>query len=996
MPRELFGVFLLFLGIITLLSLITFDLSDRHLNHVVNLKEPIKNGAGIFGAYLAGLIVDFMGIASYFIPIILFYGGYKNIWDKEPTQVGRKIGLIIFWLCFMSLSAIFTWSIGDIKGGGLIGISIGRFVVFMFSSIGAFIVFGFFILLSAQLIFKFSWLVFLNAGLLGFINKLTEKKNSFVDFLTKRFIRKSRQQGETYHETRKDEAKRYASTQHDIENTSDVFNKREELKVQHQKHWVDASELSEFNETTQQNNTSQDNTTQNDTTQPILNINNETKPSESSHVSLIERPSFTDKPQVKENKSEENTTNIAAFQAQETFMQQETNKKATQPQTFIDEDIPEDLAWLSQPSPLQTQREPNQYSNLFDEQPEKNVSIETAIKQDKVELVSNIDGNEPIESFVNEPLQNLPKDVSSEPFKQVTTSLETQNNQARAENKAPDLIMELNKLSIAKQINSINEPSFEQKNSLQAKPQNIVTIQDDAEEDYATEDFIEQDVNLYQEELPKTSQSSTATVATHKKEIAITTLPSFELLEEPNHYDSGPADDILDEKARSLMACLSDFGIQGELMRIVPGPVVTMFEVKPAPGVRVAKISNLNDDIALALKAVAVRVQAPIPGSDTVGIEIPNEIRETVYFKDILDSESYKNSESILTMALGKDIAGIPIAADLAKMPHLLVAGATGAGKSVCLNSILLSFLYKAKPHELKLLLVDPKRIELAVYADLPHLVHPVVTEMSLAKNALEWAVAEMDKRYTDIARLGVRNITAFNAKLKELGKNRPPELCDLEPMPYLVVIIDELADLMLTGAKEVETSIVRLAQLARAAGIHLILATQRPSVDVVTGLIKANFPCRISFQVTSKHDSRTILDAVGAEHLLGKGDMLFKPSGGKFQRLHGAFVGDDEVVRVADFWRSQMKPDYKVDFAALSDPSSLESGSTNLIDNIGSDPMYKEAVSFVYQQGKASISLIQRRFRIGFNRAARYVEQMEHDGIIGPADGSKPRVVIR
>jgi S-DNA-T family DNA segregation ATPase FtsK/SpoIIIE len=476
-------------------------------------------------------------------------------------------------------------------------------------------------------------------------------------------------------------------------------------------------------------------------------------------------------------------------------------------------------------------------------------------------------------------------------------------------------------------------------------------------------------------------------------------LPSLELLQAAVSSGGGAPREALEVKGRSLMTCLGDFGIQGELVGITPGPVVTMFEFRPAPGVRVSRIANLSDDLALALKAVAVRIQAPVPGTDTVGIEIPNEVRETVCLKELLGSQVFQDSKSLLTLALGKDIAGIPAVADLATMPHLLVAGATGAGKSVGINSIILSFLYKARPEEVKLLLVDPKRVEMAIYADLPHLVHPVVTEMQLAKNALEWAVAEMEQRYNAIAKAGVRNITDYNAKVRSWGDVAPSGMEGLEVMPYLVIIIDELADLMLVAAKEVETSIVRLAQLARAAGIHLILATQRPSVDVVTGLIKANFPCRISFQVTSKHDSRTILDTVGAEHLLGRGDMLFKPGGGKFQRMHGAFVSDQNVNAVVDYWRSQQRPDYQIDFADWA-PEGLggvfSSSGGNGGGDIVDDPMYSEAVEFVHQQGKASISLIQRKFRIGFNKAARFVEQMEVDGIIGPADGSKPRTVLR
>ena len=471
-----------------------------------------------------------------------------------------------------------------------------------------------------------------------------------------------------------------------------------------------------------------------------------------------------------------------------------------------------------------------------------------------------------------------------------------------------------------------------------------------------------------------------------------TDLPSFSLLRPAASVSTKMSHEVLEAKGRELMTCLADFGVQGELVGIAPGPVVTMFEVRPAAGVRVARIENLSDDLALSLKAIAVRA-APIPGTNKVGIEVPNEIREIVSLKELFCSEAFAESDSLLTMALGKDIQGGSVMANLAQMPHLLVAGATGAGKSVCLNSILLSFLYKARPDEVKLLLVDPKRVEMAVYADLPHLVHPVVTEMEQAKNALNWAIGEMTRRYKDLEALGVRNITAYNEKLKDIDINKHPNLAHLEFMPYLVIVIDELADLMMTAAKEVEGYIMRLAQLARAAGIHMILATQRPSVDVVTGLIKANFPSRISFQVTSRHDSRTILDASGAENLLGKGDMLYKPNGGKFRRLHGAFVHDDDVAAVADYWRSCCKPDYSVDFSSLSNDGGGFGGGGGG-DDVASDPMYAEAVAFVREQGKASISLIQRRFRIGFNRAARFVEQMEQDGIIGPADGSKPRLV--
>uniref|UniRef100_I2Q1Q9 DNA segregation ATPase, FtsK/SpoIIIE family n=1 Tax=Desulfovibrio sp. U5L TaxID=596152 RepID=I2Q1Q9_9BACT len=495
--------------------------------------------------------------------------------------------------------------------------------------------------------------------------------------------------------------------------------------------------------------------------------------------------------------------------------------------------------------------------------------------------------------------------------------------------------------------------------------------------------------------LPRPAQPVAKAVHTSLRD---TPLPPLGLLSVPPASEALPVEpEVCRRQAESLITCLNDFGIQGEVMRVVPGPVVTMFEVKPAPGVKISRIVGLSVDLALAMKALAVRID-PIPGKDTVGVEIPNAKRQTVYFRDILDTEAFRASTSKITLAVGKDIQGRPQVADLARMPHLLVAGATGSGKSVCINGILLSILYKATPDEVKLLLVDPKRIELSVYNDLPHLVHPVVTETAMAKSALDWAVAEMDRRYEAMALLGVRNIAGYNEKLEKLGDARTEELAALEKLPYLVIVIDELADLMMTAAKEVEVSIVRLAQLARAAGIHLILATQRPSVDVVTGLIKANFPTRIAFQVTSKHDSRTILDAVGAEYLLGRGDMLFKPSGGKTTRMHGAFVSDEEAAAVIEFWKSKAPPSYSLDFTEWQKGGENGSGEAGGEggDDTSADPVYPQAVDFVLEQGKASISLIQRRFRIGFNRAARFIEQMERDGLLGPQEGSKPRSVIR
>ncbi len=471
--------------------------------------------------------------------------------------------------------------------------------------------------------------------------------------------------------------------------------------------------------------------------------------------------------------------------------------------------------------------------------------------------------------------------------------------------------------------------------------------------------------------------------------------PTFDLLTS-NHQNTFSTDEnYLQELAKKVRECLQDFSIQGEVNNIVPGPVVTMFEFKPAPGIKISKIAGLSDDLALALRAQAVRIVAPLPRKDTVGIEIPNEKRQTVFLRDIFASPDFNREKMEIPLALGKNIQGDQIVVDLARMPHLLVAGATGAGKSVCLNGLILSMLYTFSPDELKLLLIDPKRVELAVYRDLPHLVHPVVSDMGLTKSALDWAVQEMERRYEAMANLGVRNFRDYNEKLMGFGDNMPEEFADEQPLSYLVIIIDELSDLMMTSAKEAEISIARLGQLARASGIHLILATQRPSVDVVTGLIKANLPSRIAFQVSSKHDSRTILDTVGAEYLLGRGDMLYKQSGGNLLRVHGAFVDDAEIRAVVKFWKEQAAPEYLVDFQELQNDTFLNDGSGG-DDNVLDDPKYNEALDFVISSGKASISMIQRRLRIGFNRAARFIEQMEEDGIVGPQEGSKPRTVLR
>ncbi len=472
------------------------------------------------------------------------------------------------------------------------------------------------------------------------------------------------------------------------------------------------------------------------------------------------------------------------------------------------------------------------------------------------------------------------------------------------------------------------------------------------------------------------------------------TLPMVSLLKEKKRVKGKVNIELLRKKGEILEKKLTDFGISGEVVEILPGPVITTFEYRPAPGVKISKIVNLTDDLALALSALSIRIVAPIPGKDVVGVEIPNDRRDFVTLREILTSTAFINSASKLTLALGKDIVGVPIAAAMDRMPHLLIAGATGTGKSVGLNAMIISLLYKASPREVKFIMVDPKRIELSVYDGIPHLISPVVTDMKKATNALFWAVREMERRYELLAENGVRNILQYNELVEKGGttaeKTDGDENGEVEKLPYIVVIVDEFADLMMVASREVESALIRLAQMARAAGIHLILATQRPSVDVLTGIIKANFPTRISFQVSSRIDSRTILDSNGSERLLGNGDMLFLPPGtGRLQRIQCAYISEAEIARVTGFLKDQQAPEYVEDVTERTDEGKNGDKETEY------DEKYDEAVALVTKTRQASISSVQRHLRIGYNRAARIIEVMEQEGIIGPQEGAKQREVL-
>ena len=875
LARELFGLFLIFWGLLLLLSLATFDARDPSLNHVVSNAAQVRNSAGLFGSYLGGILVDLCGFSAFLWPLGFMGLGARYVVIPFDVPWWRWMGLILLGACVATMGAGWNLAIGDVGGGGFFGVVLHNFAARYFSPRGSALVWLFLFLISVQLVLGLSWAAMGRRILEGLREGLTPKArpSAKLEIATPRSV---------------------------------------------------AEPVA---------------------TRPVIVAGDEPLPGPAAAAGA-RRPS-----------------RWLRLPGMGVFVFLWNRKRGAEQGQEIDvtpAPLPAGRNVQGTPRPYRPEGAGLDASAhiLEDDDAYAHAVHDAALQNGRT-------GRGSADAAVGGPRgKGAPASVGN-PF--------------AGGDFGPG------SMGLDDDLAELADPTDDPSGGL---PEDLV--------DYAAGEagptWLE---GAFGDDPAREGQGTTPAKPSRPRK-ARSKLPGLDLLHSVAGGDPKPARQVLEAKGQSVITCLADFGVQGELTRITPGPVVTMFEVRPAPGVKVSRIANLSDDLALALKAIAVRIQAPIPGTDTVGIEIPNEARENVCFKELLASDTFRSAPSMLTMAIGKDIAGNATVADLARMPHLLVAGATGAGKSVCLNSILLSFLYKARPDDVQLLLVDPKRIELAVYADLPHLVHPVVTEMALAKNALDWAVQEMDRRYQAMARLAVRNIAGYNQKLADLGADLPPELADLERMPYLVIVIDELADLMLTAAKEVETSIVRLAQLARAAGIHMILATQRPSVDVVTGLIKANFPCRISFQVTSKHDSRTILDTVGAEHLLGKGDMLFKPSGSKLQRLHGAFVGDDDVAAVVEFWKRQQAPNYTVDFADWGNDGTGDGPNGNGGGDLSDDPMYAEAVEFVIGQGKASISQIQRRFRIGFNRAARYVEQMEYDGIIGPSDGSKPRMVIR
>ena len=922
--RELLGLLFLFCGLLMLLSLWSYDISDPTFNQAVSIDaSSIKNSAGLFGAYLSGFLVDVFGACSFLWVVFFLAVGAGLVSRWLVLKWYRWIGYALLFVCMLTLSSVMDITFHGIHGGGLLGQWISAISYLFFSPSGSLLVWFFLFLIAMELSFSVPWLA-LVAAIVGF-------------FGSKVVSRKEHSQDEDA-----EEGEPAASPNRRLPAISGLLGRKKEKEER---------------------------------PRPVLDIvmaeRSASLAEEESSLALEPIPA----------RREADPAALAEFLALVEEPEKPARPAAIELPTAQENDAPAEE---------EVREVPENGEDPFADLPD---------------LVDTVPASE--ERAVEESLQQEEAEDVPASFVAALAVPALAAEDVPAVFSAP--------LSAEQGIPAEEDEEGQDEDELPfdmpAQPAPAVQYGSAAgdellekDEEYASVDEAVAAAMAVQAEIEAQAVAAPAPAPVLPKRRELV-MPPLDLLSPVPEDDARNRPDsmVLAKQGEALITCLKNFNVHAKLAKITPGPVVTMFEVRPDPGVKATRITNLANDLAMSLKAVAVRMLAPVPGTDTVGVEVPNENRATVFYREIVENEGFQNAKSLLTVALGKDTGGRPVSADLAKMPHLLVAGATGAGKSVCLNSIILSLLYRARPDEVQMILVDPKQVELSMYADLPHLVHPVVTDMDLTKNALLWAIDEMNRRLKLFAKVKVRNITGFNerqARLRDAvlagdpvpvdSETGEPE--DLTNMPFLVIIVDELADLMMVKRKEVEGSIVRLAQLARAAGIHLIIATQRPSVDVVTGLIKANFPCRIAFKVTSGQDSRTILDVVGAEKLLGMGDMLFKPNGGTTQRLHGAFVSDEEVASVVEFWKKQQAPNYKVDFAEFgndeeeSEDMSMSSGRSG-----SDDPIYNEAVQFVLERGgKISISLLQRRFSIGFNRAARYVEQMERDGIRTQGEGPR------
>ncbi|HJD96375.1 DNA translocase FtsK [Mailhella massiliensis] len=932
--RELLGLLFLFCGLLMLLSLWSYHAGDPTFNQAVSIQaSSVQNAAGLFGAYLAGFLVDSFGVGSFLWVVFFLAVGAGLVSRWLVLKWYRWLGYVLLFSCVLVTSSAFDVTVHGIHGGGITGQWLSALSLIFFSPSGSFLLWLFVFLIAMELSFSISWLTLISRLIAWVMRKIPSFGTTYdlpvphVPSSLKRLAAKLGREKEGASRPRV---------------VFDIIAGRKKKEPEQEHPALDLNLHEDVPEAKKP----------------------EESPKEENASGFLH---LAEEPAVRKNELSDEVKSVPLILWEEESRAHEASVPKEEQEFILELDDP-----------------------VGDASMEKPVAVESA-------------AGRPVAEFSS---------LETACIQESDKGQEEHTEEPEEEELGPSALAALSARS------SLREDDFpavvvsSSHTGEKACVESSFT-EEVKDEEYASVDTAVAGAMAMQKDFMAASSATTETPAPALPKRRELSLPPLDLLSPlpENDLASRPDGATLTRQGEALITCLKNFNVHATLARITPGPVVTLFEVRPAPGVKATRITNLANDLAMSLKAVSVRMQAPVPGTDTVGVEVPNEKRATVHFREIVENESFRQAKSLLTVALGKDTGGRPVSADLAKMPHLLVAGATGAGKSVCLNAIILSLLYRARPDEVQMILVDPKRVELSMYADLPHLVHPVVTDMDLTKNALLWAIDEMNRRLSLFSKVKVRNITGYNerqARLRaevEAGGSMPldaetgePE--DLSNMPFLVIIVDELSDLMMVKRKEVEGSIVRLAQLARAAGIHLIIATQRPSVDVVTGIIKANFPCRIAFKVTSGQDSRTILDGAGAEKLLGMGDMLFKPNGGMIQRLHGAFVSDEEVSAVVEYWKRQQAPNYKIDFSEFGSDAA-EEGSEDFGqpasrgNDIVDDPIYAEAIQFVLDNGKVSISLLQRRFRIGFNRAARFVEQMEKDGLLSQADGTRPRSVV-
>lgn len=1012
--REVQSTGWLGLGLFLFVALLTYSPLDPGWSKLSSETLAVSNSAGISGAWLSDLFFSFLGKASFLLPLFCVFE-VLAIWRKPKSGFKFWFRWLAQSLLLVSTAGLCTLHSVELSetilnaAGGIIGLEVAHAMLQSFGLMGSSVLLGGVIALNGTLVTGFSWALVLEA--LGYAPyALLLKIQASLQRKSKEYKEHQSQQQELQVATQKPEEK----FEINISNP----------KVQSQIKPAERIEPSLNDLPTLDNN---------EALAPLL--------SDSPHVLeeldevllgfTQEMPAITPdmlaaaKADIPQNQTETKVSEEAiytpepldSFLASNTTIEAEsfteTSKEEKQSQDllsadlgafFNDEDFPV-LEPQAQPEPVVAkpvvQEVIQPTPTIVDVQKEQPV----AVKEPVIQIVEPV-----IEAqMIAEPEPQIPEEVMEE-----SIHIDTYEKNEPAQ--FTSRIVEESEPLVEEVAKKIEEPVFITSSPVPQMPVNKATtpinsVNNDAD-DFEFDDDLEIPPPKTPEPVNHVRPNSPSSLNTFR-----TQLPSLDLLERPDsNRKEGFTPEQLERLSRLLEIKLKEFNIDAKVVDALPGPVVTRFEVDLAAGVKVSKITNIAKDLARSMAMISVRIVEAILGKTVIGIEIPNENRQIVRFREILDTPVYQEKESPITMALGKDISGIPMVADMARMPHLLVAGTTGSGKSVGVNAMILSILYKATPDEVRLILIDPKMLELSIYDKIPHLLTPVVTDMKDAANALRWSVAEMERRYKLMAAVGVRNLAGFNAKLKECearGENildplwkpedtglqeRAPRL---EPLPFVVIVIDEFADMMMVVGKKVEELIARIAQKARAAGIHLILATQRPSVDVITGLIKANVPSRIAFQVSSKIDSRTILDQGGAEQLLGHGDMLFQPIGSNLPvRIHGAFVSDDEVHRVCDHWRGCGEPNYiEAILQEYNDDGTPAKGATGGMGDedidAEQDVLYDDAVAFVLETRRASISFVQRKFKIGYNRAARLIEAMEAAGLVSSMQGNGTREVL-